>query len=67
VSTVSTLALMVLYAIFGSLAQFGTRPQRKGSDERCLVSALYRIVSTCCVGAIFQLIGTSRCVGKVMW
>jgi hypothetical protein len=63
VSTVSTLALMVLYAIFGSLAQFGTRPHRKASKVRCLVSGSSRIAKTSCVGAMFQLIGRSRCGG----
>jgi hypothetical protein len=46
VSTVSTLALMVLYAIFGSLAQFGIRPHRKVSRVRCLVSGWRRIART---------------------
>src|ERR1700722_906838 len=58
-STVSALALMVLYATFGSLAQFGIRPHRKLSKVRCLVSGLNRIARTSCIGAMFQLIGRS--------
>jgi hypothetical protein len=42
VSMVSTVALMVLYSIFGSLAQFGIRPHRKVSKVRCLVFGLSR-------------------------
>jgi hypothetical protein len=34
VSTVSTRALMVLYAIFSSFAQFGIRPHRRASSVR---------------------------------
>src|ERR1700676_4805439 len=48
VSTVSALALMVLYATFGSLAQFGIRPHRKVSKVRCLDSGLNRIARTSC-------------------
>ena len=53
--------LIVLFMIFGSLAQYGINPHLKASKLRCLV--LNWIASTSCVGAMFQLIGRSRCGG----